>query len=132
MQHLSFLFHAHPGLLIVTPTTPNAGWKIGNPEELRRGVSDANMSVRSMTYVWLANFVGCPAISIPVGKAMGAEEGLGEAPVGLMAMGEWGDEDGLLEWGRGGEEYVMGEGGGGLGRPADWVDVLEVANGLNE
>lgn len=61
-----------------------------------RGLSDANMSVRSMTYVWLANFVGCPAISIPVGKAVdeGEGKGLGEVPVGLMAMGEWGDEGG--------------------------------------
>lgn len=85
-----------------------------------------------MTYVWLANFVGCPAISIPVGKAVGDEEekGLGEVPVGLMAMGEWGDEGGLIEWGRRGEEYVMGEGGGKTGRPADWVDVLGVAKGL--
>ncbi|KAI4136245.1 MAG: hypothetical protein L6R39_007837, partial [Caloplaca ligustica] len=28
MQHLAHLFRSHPGLLIVTPTTPNAGWRI--------------------------------------------------------------------------------------------------------
>ncbi|KAL9012231.1 MAG: hypothetical protein Q9173_002999, partial [Seirophora scorigena] len=27
MQHLAHLFRQHPGLLIVTPTTPNAGWR---------------------------------------------------------------------------------------------------------
>ena len=81
--------------------------------------------------MWLANFVGCPAISIPVGNGVSEETGLGEVPVGLMAMGEWGDEGGLIEWGRRGEEYVMrGEEGEKMGRPADWVDVLEVAKGM--
>ncbi|KAL9637221.1 MAG: hypothetical protein Q9164_002321, partial [Protoblastenia rupestris] len=50
MSHLSYLFQKHPGLLIVTPTTPNAGWCIGSsPGELKYGISDANMSVKSMT-----------------------------------------------------------------------------------
>ncbi|KAL8964227.1 MAG: hypothetical protein Q9197_006985, partial [Variospora fuerteventurae] len=47
MQHLAHLFRQHPGLLIVTPTTPNAGWR-RYEQDMRCGVSDANMSVQSM------------------------------------------------------------------------------------
>ncbi|KAI4124744.1 MAG: hypothetical protein LQ341_007040, partial [Variospora aurantia] len=47
MQHLAHLFRQHPGLLIVTPTSPNAGWR-RYEQDMRCGVSDANMSVQSM------------------------------------------------------------------------------------
>ena len=128
MSHLAHLFTQYPGLLIVTPTTPNAGWPIDSPAELTRGLSNANMSVRNMTYVWLANFSGCPAISIPVGFAEG-KKGAGEVPVGMMAMGEWGDEEGLLEWGRVGEEWAWGEPDGEqrMRRPGEWYQALEMA-----
>ena len=121
MSHLAFLFKQHPGLLIVTPTTPTAGWRIRNPADLSRGVSDGDMSLRSMTYAWMANFTGCPAISVPVGKAEGRDKG-GKVPVGLMAMGEWGDEEGLIEWGRVAEEWVWRD--KKMERPGIWVDVL--------
>ncbi len=123
MQHLAHLWQMHPGMLIVTPTTPNAGWPIGGGD-LKNGVSDANTSVRTMTFVWLANFTGCPAISIPVGLVKGGD---GKVPVGLMAMGEWGDEEELMEWGREGEEWAWGE--GRMERPENWVDVLGLAKG---
>ena len=127
MQHLAFLFEKHPGLLIVTPTTPNAGWHIaGGTADLKNGVSDANMSVKTMTYVWLANFSGCPAISIPVGR-VDAKEGKGKIPVGLMAMGEWGAEDALIDWGRLGEQGVWEDGEERMGKPDNWVDVMELA-----
>ena len=126
MQHLAFLFEQHPGLLIVTPTTPNPGWHIsGGAADLKNGVSDANMSVRSMTYVWLANFSGCPAISIPVGR-VDAKEGEGKIPVGLMAMGEWGAEDSLIDWGRVGEQWAWEEEEDRMGKPKNWVDVMEL------
>ncbi|KAL8824051.1 MAG: hypothetical protein Q9170_008267, partial [Blastenia crenularia] len=32
MQHLAYLFQKYPGMLIVTPTTPNAGWRISGGE----------------------------------------------------------------------------------------------------
>ncbi|CAD6566541.1 MAG: hypothetical protein ASARMPRED_009090 [Alectoria sarmentosa] len=127
MQHLAFLFEHNPGLLIVTPTTPNAGWHIsGGAADLKNGVSDANMSVRTMTYVWLANFSGCPAISIPVGR-VDAKEGKGKIPVGLMAMGEWGAEDLLIEWGRVGEQWAWEGGEDRMERPENWVDVMDLA-----
>ena len=129
MQHLAFLFEHNPDLLIVTPTTPNAGWHIsGGAADLKNGVSDANMSVRTMTYVWLANFSGCPAISIPVGR-VDAKEGKGKIPVGLMAMGEWGAEDLLIEWGRVGEQWAWEGGEDRMEKPENWVDVMELAKG---
>lgn len=75
-----------------------------------------------MTYVWLANFTGCPALTIPVGRVKPAE-GEGMVPVGMMAMGEWGGEEELMEWGRHGEEWAWSE-EGRMGKPANWVDVL--------
>ncbi|KAL9600922.1 MAG: hypothetical protein Q9219_002857 [cf. Caloplaca sp. 3 TL-2023] len=133
MSHLAHLFRRHPGLLIVTPTTPNAGWRIGGGDaDLKYGVSDANMSVRSMRYVWLANFTGCPAITVPVGMVEGergegkvGDEGEGKVPVGLMAMGEWGDEEGLLEWGRCGERWAWKEGEEKVARGKGWDDARE-------
>ncbi len=129
MQHFAHLFQRHPGLLIVTPTTPNAGWHIsGGKADLQHGVSDANMSVKTMMYVWMANFLGCPSISIPVGSVE-PREGEGKVPVGLMAMGEWGDEDGLFEWGKVGEEWAWKEGEEKMGKPGNWVDVVGLAKG---
>lgn len=128
MQHLSFLFTQHPGLLIVTPTTPNAGWHItGGAAELKHGVSDGNMSVRNMTYIWLANFTGCPALSIPVGMAE-PKGGEGKIPMGLMAMAEWGGEETLFEWGRIGEAWAWEDGHERVKKPKDCVDVLKMAS----
>lgn len=127
MQHLASLFQQHPGLIIVTPTTPDAGWHIsGGKADLKHGVSDANMSVKTMTYVWMANFLGCPSISIPVGTVE-PKEGDGRVPVGLMAMGEWGDEEGLFDWGRCGEAWAWKSGEEKMEKPKNWVNVLELA-----
>ncbi len=129
MQHLAFLFQSHPGLLIVTPTAPIAGWHIsGGSADLKHGVSDANMSVRNMEYVWLANFTGCPALSVPVGRVQ-AKEGKGRIPVGLMAMGEWGAEEQLIEWGKAGERWAW-EDERRMGKAEGWVDVLEAAKAV--
>ena len=127
MEHLAFLFQKYPGLLIVTPTTPNAGWHIsGGPVDLQHGVSDANMSVKNMTYVWMANFLGCPSLTIPIGRVR-PEEGEGRIPVGLMAMAEWGEEEQLFAWGRIGEAWAWKEGNEKMAKPAAWVDVMDLA-----
>ncbi|TVY62777.1 Fatty acid amide hydrolase, partial [Lachnellula suecica] len=99
MQHLAFLYEKHPGLLIVTPATPMAGWPIASDADLKHGITDGNTSVRNMEYIWLANFCGNPAITVPVGYT-DPVKGEGKVPVGLMATGEWGAEDQLLGWGR--------------------------------
>lgn len=94
MSHLSHLFTTHPGLLILTPTVPIPGCEIkGGDKDLSHGVMDALTSTRSMEYVWLANFTGCPAISFPAGYVDGSG-----IPVGVMAMGEWGCEESLLRF----------------------------------
>lgn len=107
MQHLSHLWKQHPGMILVTPTTPGAGWLIGRPgADLKSGVGDGDTTQSTMEYAWMANFLGVSALSVPAGF-VGAEgeEGAGEEadeggiPVGLMGMGEWAGEEGLLEWG---------------------------------
>lgn len=84
------------------------------------------MSIHTITYVWMANYLGCPSLSIPVGR-VAPKEGEGRVPVGLMAMAEWGEEEQLFEWGRVGEEWAWGEEEERMARPANWVDVLELA-----
>lgn len=94
MRHLAWLWQKYPGMLVVTPTTPNAGWKVSNPADVKvggYGVSDGDMSLKSMEYVYVANWTGCPAISCPMGFA---EDNV---PLGLMVgslctcMGPWAD-----------------------------------------
>ena len=125
-------------MIIVTPTTPNAGWRIANGEaELKGGFSDADKSVRSMEYVWLANFTGCPAISVPVGFTKGEvseskkAEGAINFPIGLMGMGEWGDEARLFEWAREAEEFMEADGEGDWRPKGEWVDVFKLAEERN-
>ncbi|TQB68732.1 hypothetical protein MPDQ_002889, partial [Monascus purpureus] len=77
MRHLAYLWEKYPGMVIVTPTTGCAGWRIKSKSELIYGVSDGDQTLRAMEYVWLANFTGIPAITVPAGFAEGqsAEEG---------------------------------------------------------
>lgn len=134
MAHLAFLYRNHPGLVVVTPTTPTVGWPIKKgAADLKYGVSDGDMSVRSMEYVWLGNFTGCPAITFPVGYAKCAKGyGSEDVPIGMMGMGEWGSEDALIEFGYDGEAYLHEQYEGGRRRPGNWVDVLELVKGKGE
>ncbi|KAH8698841.1 putative N-acylethanolamine amidohydrolase [Talaromyces proteolyticus] len=123
MSHLAHLFTTYPDLVILTPTTPLPGWKIaGGEADLAYGVSDARTSTRNMEYVWLANFTGCPAISVPAGYV--AET---KMPVGVMAMGEWGSEEMLLGFAR-----AVEAGSVEVRAPLEeegWVDVIKEAEG---
>lgn len=80
MQHLSWLWEQYPGMLILTPTTPTAGWKIRKASDITDGygASEADMSLKSISYTSFGNWVGAPAISCPVGYAVG------DVPVGIM------------------------------------------------
>ncbi|PQE16951.1 n-acylethanolamine amidohydrolase protein [Rutstroemia sp. NJR-2017a BBW] len=127
MQHLAFLFQKHPGLIIVTPTTPLPGWEIEHEGDLVHGVTDGNKSIRNMEYVWMANFTGLPGISCPVGYAE-EKKGVGRVPVGIMGSAEWGGEEVLIEWGKEAEKWLGEEKeGGGRKIPGNWVDVFGLA-----
>lgn len=127
MQHLAFLFQKHPGLLILTPTVPDAGWKI-HPGDQAYGFIDGPRTFRTMMYIWLANSTGCPAVTAPVGYAE-PEQGEGRLPIGLMATGEWGAEEQLLSFAKDAETYLNEVYEGGRSRPKDWADVVGLASG---
>lgn len=125
MSHLAHLFQKYPGLVIFSPATPIPGWHIaGGEADLAHGLSDGKSSVRNMEYVWLANFTGCPAISCPAGY-------VGDVPIGVMGMGEWGTEEELIEFARDGESLLDGGDVKGLAVPrgsrSSWEDVIEMA-----
>ncbi|KAF3761760.1 amidase signature enzyme [Cryphonectria parasitica EP155] len=142
MMHLSHLWSQHPGMLLVTPTTACAGWRIHDEKgELRYGLTDGDKTIESMRYVWLANFCGLPSISVPAGYAspgdgkgdkgglkVAGKGTLGKIPVGLMATGEWADEKSLVEFGVEAERV----GRETRERPARWVDVVELARQREE
>lgn len=123
MEHLAHLFRKHPDLVIVTPTTPNAGWPI-DPADLSHGATNANMQLRNMEYVWLANFTGVPCIQFPVGYVDGVK-GTGKIPIGLSGQGEWGSEDALIAFGYDGEKWLHEGRVGGKICPGGHVDILK-------
>ncbi|KAL9625393.1 MAG: hypothetical protein Q9160_000456 [Pyrenula sp. 1 TL-2023] len=136
MSHLASLWDKYPEMLIVTPTTPLPGWRI-NDGDLARGLSDSDTSLKNMEYVFMANFSGNPAISVPMGYTEvdgHGKEASGNSgsyiPAGLMAMGIWGSEEQLIEWAKEGEELLAGGEEAAIRRPEGegWVDVLEIAN----
>ncbi|KAL2171146.1 hypothetical protein VTG60DRAFT_3661 [Thermothelomyces hinnuleus] len=120
MQHLAFLWEKYPGMMILSPATPMAGWPITEGDD-KYGFFDGNMSIRNMTYAWLANMSGCPAVSFPAGYVE-PKQGEGMLPVGLMAMGEWGAEEQLLAFARERESYLNDVYPGGRRRPEQWAD----------
>jgi Asp-tRNA(Asn)/Glu-tRNA(Gln) amidotransferase A subunit family amidase len=128
-QHLAHLYEEHgEDLVIVTPTTPNAGWFWKSKADLKKGISDGDMTIRNMQYVWMANFLGNPAIQFPVGYAAPPKGIKGpEVPIGFMGMGIWGGEEGLIELGYEGEQYLADV--VGRRRPEIWTDMVAKATG---
>lgn len=127
MRHLAFLFQQHPGLLIMTPTSPMIGWP-RDPADDAYGMSNTNISLRNMYYVFLANLTGTPSVSAPVGY-VDPEQGEGKLPISLLATGEWGSEEQLLAWAGEAEEYLHGTYPEGRRRPDTWADVIALAGG---
>ncbi|KAL1895766.1 hypothetical protein Cpir12675_003099 [Ceratocystis pirilliformis] len=134
MEHLAYIFKTYPGIIILSPTSPQIGWP-RNPNDEAYGVNDANISLRNMMYIFLANMVGCPALTAPIGF-VNPEQGEGQLPIGMMAMNEWGAEESLLAWAADTERYLNEKYPGGRVRPAGWVDVLKLtqdrANGASK
>ncbi|KAM7222180.1 fatty acid amide hydrolase [Rhypophila decipiens] len=123
MQHLAHLYETYPGMLIFTPTVPIAGW-LRDPADEAYGLNNANITLRNMTYAWLANTSGCPAVTCPGGYV---EPGAGEGklPVGLMAVSEWGGEESLLSFAKDTERYLNEVYEGGRVKGAGWLDVFK-------
>lgn len=118
MQHLSHLFTTHPGLILFSPVAPHPAPRILSEAHLSPpGVSDANASLLSMRFAYLANFTGVPAAAF----VCGYEAGTG-LPVAGMVTGEWGWEEEVLAAGRVLEGVLVGE--VGRRRAGAWVDVL--------
>ncbi|KAM4058564.1 amidase [Hirsutella rhossiliensis] len=125
MRHLAFLFQKHPGLLIMTPTTPLVGWpRVAGDDAY--GLSDGNLTFRNMMYIFLANMTGTPSLSAPVAYVDPAQ-GDGKLPVSLLATAEWGSEEQLLSWAAEAEEYLHTVYPNGRRRPDSWVDVMELS-----
>lgn len=122
MQHLAFLWEKYPGMMILSPATPMAGWPVTEGDEAY-GFFDGNRSIRNMSFAWLANMSGCPAVSFPAGY-VDPKQGEGMLPVGLMAMGEWGAEEQLLAFAREREGYLNDVYPGGRRRPEQWADPI--------
>ncbi|RFU26548.1 hypothetical protein B7463_g9790, partial [Scytalidium lignicola] len=131
MQHLAYLWKKYPGMIIVTPTTSCAGWRVKHRSaEMSYGVSDGDHTLKTMEYVWMANYAGLPAITVPAGFVVpegrrnagevADEDVEGKIPVGLMGNGEWCSEDTLLQWGLDIEEL----GSERQSRSGIWVDVI--------
>lgn len=139
MRHLAFLFEKYgASLLIMSPVCPDAGYPKSSGDEWF-GFTDGNRTLRSMTYVWLSNTSGCPSATVPMGyvdpphldKASGVKVNIeelagekGRLPVGMLAMGMWGEEERLLGWAKEGEEYMRKMYPGGRVKPEAWVDVI--------
>ncbi|KAH7619671.1 hypothetical protein Ndes2526B_g06652 [Nannochloris sp. 'desiccata'] len=79
---------------IITPTTPTAAPQI-RPASLSGGASDVSTAVKSMRFAQLANMLGLPAITVPVGSATGGSTSKNKSnnnsspdklPVGLQIM----------------------------------------------
>ncbi|RGP77109.1 glutamyl-trna amidotransferase subunit a [Fusarium longipes] len=139
MQHLAHLWQMHPGMMIITPTTACAGAPIRHgASELKHGLSNGDMTIESMTYVWLANFCGMPSLSVPAGfiepqgqKKAGEEADentAGKIPVGLMATSEWCSEKALLEFGLEAEAVGSEQ----RCRPPIWEDIVSQAKTVAE
>lgn len=139
MQHLAWLWQKYPGMVIVTPTSACAGWPIRSSAELLHGISDGDTTIKTMKYVWLANFCGAPSITVPAGyvepegsayagNVVTDFNASGKVPVGLMATGEWASEHSLLQFGQDAEAV----GADKLSRPPIWVDVIRLAQELKE
>ncbi|EER00427.1 conserved hypothetical protein [Perkinsus marinus ATCC 50983] len=99
---------------IVTPTLPITSIPI--PEDTRaHGMSNTTLFVQMMRYVWPTNFLGFPAITVPVdydSKGM---------PIGLLVMCPQWKDDKCLALAEQVEKIVANE----RRRPSkNWVDVL--------
>ncbi|KAF3902991.1 Amidase [Dactylellina cionopaga] len=114
MSHFAALWQKYPGMIVVTPATPEVGAKI-NEAHLKCGVIDGDSSIKSMKYVSVGNLMGTPGINSVVGY-----DDATNLPVSLLGTAEWGKEEDLLGW----AAEVAKASGFVRKKPENWVDVL--------
>lgn len=79
MNYTQTMFAEHQLTAYVTPTIPTTAPRL--PSEAKaKGISDTTLVVRMLTHIFLSNFLGYPAASVPVGV------GEGDLPIGLHFM----------------------------------------------
>ncbi|KAI8833387.1 amidase signature domain-containing protein [Chytridium lagenaria] len=118
IRHLTHLFSAKVDFLLTPSTAITAPPLPADGVLARGGYSNVPLSSDAMRYVFIANFAGIPAVTVPFGMD---QEGM---PVGVQVMAEWWGEGGLMEvakW----IEGVAGEEGMEVGRAKmGWVGDL--------
>ncbi|KND02936.1 uncharacterized protein SPPG_02016 [Spizellomyces punctatus DAOM BR117] len=105
--------------VIVTPTTGITAPKIPSGA-LKWGFSDYTTSGKAMRFIFMANLLGIPAISVPVGYT---PEGL---PIGMQFQAKWWNEELLLRLAHVSEDLFAAE----RRKPAVFYDLLG-ANGVD-
>lgn len=90
IAHVGGLFKEQRLDAIITPTTSLTA-PILPDDALPHGISDTALVVQLMKHIFLANLLGLPALSVPVG--MGSASGL---PIGVQLIGAWWEEATLL------------------------------------
>uniref|UniRef100_A0A7S3QM47 Amidase domain-containing protein n=1 Tax=Dunaliella tertiolecta TaxID=3047 RepID=A0A7S3QM47_DUNTE len=110
--------------VLITPTTPMTAPAIP-PNAPTKGLSDIAQVSEVMRFIQVANFIGLPAISVPVGCD---PRGM---PVGLQLLGKPWREGSLLMYAAA-MEGVMARGpeGSAAGKPKVWIDPLTGAQQL--
>eukprot|EP00937_MAST-01D_sp_MAST-1D-sp2_P004156 g4156.t1 len=120
-EHVAGVFAARNITAIVSPTLPIVAPAMP-PGARGTGESNTGLVVEMMKFIFMANFLGMPAISVPVGADSGtgaAEGGTGGMPIGLQFLAPHWREHDLLRLARAAEQ-----GAPPLPKPADYFDVL--------
>ena len=91
METLDGIFRTHGLSAIVTPTTGTTAPPLpaGATSD---GESNTALVMQLVKHIFLANLLGLPAISVPVGLG-----GVSRLPVGLQLIGSWWEEATLLQ-----------------------------------
>lgn len=113
-EFVTRLFQEQNITAIVSPTLPMTAPKFP-ADAMDHGESNTGLVVEMMKYISLANFLGFPAVSVPVG----ADSTNDNMPIGLQFLGPHWSEHDLLRLSRATELAIES-----IGNPADYVDVL--------
>jgi len=108
---------------IVSPTLPMSAPVLSEAAQLD-GESNTPLVVEMMKFIFLANFLGLPAITVPIGH-----DSSNQMPVGLQFVGDHWEDTALLTIVRAVEMDISATAAPGvLHKPEDFVDFLHSLN----